>query len=150
MLLIFLSLLFEAVLADHQYYQTSYDCTYVDGVIKVSTTGEKTVVDSCTATTCSKDVAPTTTYSCQLKTHGAAAFGEPHFRMWTGDDRDAWFDYQGACDLVLVHNPKLSTGRFLNIHIRTTFRVYFLILKMQLFKLVRRFWRFRQANLAGG
>lgn len=124
MLLMFLYLLFEAVLADHQYHQISYNCTVdADGTLVV-TTGQKTVVDRCIETVCSKEVAPTTTYSCHLITHGSAA-GEPHFRMWTGDDRDAWFDYQGACDLVLVHNPKLSTGRFLNIHIRTTIQGIF-------------------------
>jgi len=51
---------------------------------------------------------------------GGGAHGEPHFRMWSVNNDDAWFDYQGECDLVLVHNPELSSGQALNIHIRTT------------------------------
>lgn len=40
--------------------------------------------------------------------------------MWDVNKDDAWFDYHGECDLVLVHNPKLFKGHRFNIHVRTT------------------------------
>jgi len=121
MVFIFLSLLLEPLLADHEYNKQLWDCTYNATTSTISVNYKSTsVVTSCTPVDCSKETAPTTSVSCTLIYHGGAT-GEPHFRMWIGDDRgDAWFDYQGACDLVLVDNPKLSTGHFLNIHIRTT------------------------------
>lgn len=116
MVLIFLSLLLEALLADHQYTMTEYDCVSVNDDVTLQFKAAW-VVASCTAVDCSDT--NTVAVQCTLIAHGGAN-GEPHFRMWSDDDRDAWFDYQGECDLVLVHNPKLSTGHFLNIHIRTT------------------------------
>lgn len=41
--------------------------------------------------------------------------GDPHFTTWRGYK----YDFQGACDLVLVHNPKFANGLGMDIHIRT-------------------------------
>ncbi|CAB9518969.1 expressed unknown protein [Seminavis robusta] len=41
--------------------------------------------------------------------------GDPHFLTWSGER----FDYQGECDLVLLHNPSFSAGRGMDIHART-------------------------------
>lgn len=42
------------------------------------------------------------------------AFGDPHVRTWGGEH----FEYHGACDLVLVHNPDFANGLGLDVHIR--------------------------------
>jgi hypothetical protein len=45
----------------------------------------------------------------------AGAFGDPHFKTWTGEQ----FDFHGVCDLVLTRNPEFDNGVGLNIQIRT-------------------------------
>lgn len=50
--------------------------------------------------------------------------GDPHFRMW-GVNSNSWFPYHGECDLVLIDNPKLSTGKSLRIHVRTKIKSYY-------------------------
>jgi len=50
--------------------------------------------------------------------------GDPHFRMW-GVNNNSWFPYQGECDLVLVDNPTLSTGKTLKIYVRTKIKSYY-------------------------
>jgi len=42
------------------------------------------------------------------------AFGDPHVRTWSGEH----YEYHGACDLVLVHNPEFGSGLGMDIHIR--------------------------------
>jgi len=56
--------------------------------------------------------------SCTLNSDKSRVCGDPHFRMWNVNN-GTWFDYHGECDLVLVDNPKLSTGQNLKIHVRT-------------------------------
>jgi hypothetical protein len=51
-----------------------------------------------------------------VPTETPGAEGDPHFKTWTGEK----FDFHGACDLVLLHNPDFHDGRSLDIHIRTT------------------------------
>jgi hypothetical protein len=41
--------------------------------------------------------------------------GDPHFESWAGHK----FDYQGICDLVLLHSSAYGNGTGLDIHIRT-------------------------------
>jgi len=43
------------------------------------------------------------------------AFGDPHFTTFGGEK----FDYHGACDLVLLKDPKFAHGLGLTVHIRT-------------------------------
>jgi hypothetical protein len=41
---------------------------------------------------------------------------DPHVKTWAGK----WFDYQGECDLELMHVPKFDGKVDLDVHIRTT------------------------------
>jgi len=54
----------------------------------------------------------------------ASVNGDPHFRMW-GVNNDSWFPYHGECDLVLVDNPILSSGKSLKIYVRTKIKSYY-------------------------
>jgi len=40
---------------------------------------------------------------------------DPHFVTWYGNH----YSYHGACDLVLVQNPKFASGKGLDLHVRT-------------------------------
>jgi len=42
-------------------------------------------------------------------------FLDPHFVTWYGSH----FSYHGACDLVLVNNPRFASGKGLDVHVRT-------------------------------
>jgi len=44
--------------------------------------------------------------------------GDPHLKSWSGE----WFDYQGECDLKLLHAPSFDGFHDLDIHVRTTLR----------------------------
>jgi hypothetical protein len=44
--------------------------------------------------------------------------GDPHFKTWRGHH----FDYNGECDLVLLHSSKFGAGLGLDVHIRTKMR----------------------------
>jgi len=44
-----------------------------------------------------------------------SSFGDPHFTTFGGEK----FDYHGACDLVLLKDPKFAHGLGLTVHIRT-------------------------------
>jgi hypothetical protein len=46
------------------------------------------------------------------------AMDDPHFKTWAGK----WYDYMGACDLVLISAPNFETGLSLDIFIRTKIR----------------------------
>lgn len=50
----------------------------------------------------------------------AGAFDDPHFKTWNG----RFFDFQGACDLILIHAPNFAAkaGLALDINIRTKIR----------------------------
>jgi hypothetical protein len=50
----------------------------------------------------------------------ALVYGDPHFKTWSGEK----FDFHGACDLVLLHNPEFAEGRGLDVHIRTQTRTW--------------------------
>jgi hypothetical protein len=54
-------------------------------------------------------------------TTGGSIGGDPHIRTWNGEK----FDYNGACDLVLVHSDKFANGLGLDIHVRTKHRGVF-------------------------
>jgi len=58
------------------------------------------------------DPAPTDPVVSKRAVNGA--FGDPHVRTWGGEH----FEYHGACDLVLVHNPDFANGLGMDIHIR--------------------------------
>ena len=45
-------------------------------------------------------------------------FGDPHFQTWSGE----YFDYQGACDLVLADSPLFGDGLGFAAHVRTKAR----------------------------
>jgi hypothetical protein len=44
--------------------------------------------------------------------------GDPHFKTWLGQR----FDFQGECDLVLIHTEAFESGLGLDVHIRTKIR----------------------------
>jgi hypothetical protein len=50
--------------------------------------------------------------------HAAGSEGDPHFKTWTHEQ----FDFHGACDLVLLNNPKFDNDAGMDIHIRTKIR----------------------------
>ena len=52
---------------------------------------------------------------------GGGAFGDPHFKTWSGHQ----FDFQGACDLVLMQSKNFSNGAGLDIHVRTEIRDFY-------------------------
>lgn len=56
--------------------------------------------------------------SCDKKSKPGQCFGDPHVKTWGGD----YYDYQGECDLVFIHDPDFDDGNGLDIHIRTTIR----------------------------
>lgn len=45
----------------------------------------------------------------------SSCIGDPHFTTWGGEK----YDYHGACDLILLHNPSFAKGLGMHIHIRT-------------------------------
>jgi hypothetical protein len=49
---------------------------------------------------------------------GAGANGDPHFKTWRGKH----YDFNGECDLVLLHNAEFESGVGLAVHIRTKIR----------------------------
>jgi len=42
-------------------------------------------------------------------------FGDPHFRMWSGE----LYDFHGVCDLVLLNNAQFDGGLRMDIHVRS-------------------------------
>lgn len=48
----------------------------------------------------------------------SGAGGDPHFKSWSGE----WFDFHGACDLVLLNAPSFHNGLGLQVQIRTHIR----------------------------
>lgn len=42
-------------------------------------------------------------------------FGDPHFRMWSGE----LYDFHGVCDLVLLQNVQFDGGLGMDIHVRS-------------------------------
>lgn len=55
----------------------------------------------------------------------AQASGDPHFTTFGGEK----FDYHGACDLVLLKDPKFAHGLGLTVHIRTERRTWWSFIK---------------------
>jgi len=45
----------------------------------------------------------------------AGGFGDPHFRMWSGEP----YDFHGVCDLVLLSNAKFDEDLGMDIHVRS-------------------------------
>jgi hypothetical protein len=54
----------------------------------------------------------------QVGSKGGGANGDPHFKTWNGDH----FDFQSACDLILLQSAAFGSGLGLAVHIRTTVR----------------------------
>ena len=44
--------------------------------------------------------------------------GDPHFKTWNGEQ----YNFQGACDLVMLHSEQFANGLGLDIHVRTKHR----------------------------
>ncbi|CAB9530524.1 unknown protein [Seminavis robusta] len=55
---------------------------------------------------------------CRSAPKSGTIRGDPHFQTWNGK----WYDYMGACDLILLDAPKLEDGFPLLVVIRTTTR----------------------------